>query len=698
MTQIPSAPISDPGNGAERASACPWYARNPSILLIIAFLIVGGLFRSAVATRLDSLGIDEPYHITSGVSYVRLGDYRLNPEHPPLVKLWVGMFLTRNVFQLPPLTQLGDKVGERHYTAGAVYLTNDPDRVQQRVRLAMFLLNGLLLLSLGVVVLRTLHPGLAVATIAFLVIDPTIAAHWPVALTDLPVALLSTIAFLLACHAFRTWQPGFLVLTGVALGLALGTKHSAPVVFIAVLVLSLAMSFRSRATPPFLGRRLLGVLSVALLAWTVLWGLYRFRFNESPNGIDTFNRPLAAKIADVNSPLLRNVASFAARFHLFPRSYLWGYADVARAGIEGRLYNIYFWNRYYIRKVPWFFFPGVIFFKLPLGLGALILLGLALLLSGRVPREWRFTLLASAGFAALLLAVLAAANSGYAGIRHALPVFPPLALLAGAAMAIGFQSRLRWARSVSLLALLGALASALPALRPWEYYNELAGGTTGAWRHFSDDGIEEGQRIKELAAYYHRELEPRGILPYIEYWFYFNDEEFQRRGIRTINMAWDGNESLDSSDRLSGTVIINSKWVLPNPWSDYSSLLNAQPVTRFGNLFLYQGNFNLRAARAWRIFFRAVASLYSDKPDFDMAERQFREAATLAPNLLFANIELGNLLARRGALTEAAHAYESALTYSPPGESITTLLREQISRIKSGDSATVPPLRDPYLE
>jgi hypothetical protein len=45
------------------------------------------VIRSAVATRLDSFTIDEHYHITAGVSYARLGDYRLNPEHPPGVYL-----------------------------------------------------------------------------------------------------------------------------------------------------------------------------------------------------------------------------------------------------------------------------------------------------------------------------------------------------------------------------------------------------------------------------------------------------------------------------------------------------------------------------------------------------------------------------------------------------------------------------------
>jgi hypothetical protein len=53
-------------------------------------LILAAVLRSSLATRLDGFTMDEAYHITAGVSYWRTGDYRLNPEHPPLVKLWVG--------------------------------------------------------------------------------------------------------------------------------------------------------------------------------------------------------------------------------------------------------------------------------------------------------------------------------------------------------------------------------------------------------------------------------------------------------------------------------------------------------------------------------------------------------------------------------------------------------------------------------
>src|SRR5512132_3704995 len=114
----------------------------------IVALIILAVVRSAIATRTDGFTVDDAYHITAGVSYVKLRDFRLNPEHPPLVKLWAGAALAPG-FHLPPLPPLADKFAEREFNESVVFLENDPDRVQTRARIAMFALNGLLLLFLA---------------------------------------------------------------------------------------------------------------------------------------------------------------------------------------------------------------------------------------------------------------------------------------------------------------------------------------------------------------------------------------------------------------------------------------------------------------------------------------------------------------------------------------------------------------------
>jgi dolichyl-phosphate-mannose--protein O-mannosyl transferase len=222
--------------------------RNIVVFACLLGLILCGVLRSAIATRLDSFDIDEAYHITAGVTYARLGDYRLNPEHPPLIKLWVGAFLTPDIFKTPTFRPLSEKWDERHFTETVVFTENDPDVAQRRVRVAMFALNGILLLGFALAVWRAfgkeIGPLMAIGALAFLIIDPTIASHLPVVLTDLPVALLGATAVLMAWTAFRRGRTADVLLAGLTLGFTLGTKHTGLIVGVAVASLGAVMLVR----------------------------------------------------------------------------------------------------------------------------------------------------------------------------------------------------------------------------------------------------------------------------------------------------------------------------------------------------------------------------------------------------------------------------------------------------------------------
>jgi dolichyl-phosphate-mannose--protein O-mannosyl transferase len=241
-----------------RTPAAPGRVEHPDpsrislgLFAFLVLLLVGGaIVRSAIATRLDSFTIDEAYHIAAGVSYVRYGDFRINPEHPPLVKLWVGSFISATGFRLSSVRPFTDKRDERNFTEGNVYLNNDPDSVQRRARVAMWVLNALLLALFAFAARRAFGPGIALGSLLFLAIDPTVAAHLPVVMTDLPVSLLSAVAVLLSIRAFHRWAWPDLVACSAALGLALATKHSAPVFLILVVMLGGILAFVISILPP----------------------------------------------------------------------------------------------------------------------------------------------------------------------------------------------------------------------------------------------------------------------------------------------------------------------------------------------------------------------------------------------------------------------------------------------------------------
>ncbi len=658
--------------------------------LVLLTLVTLAILRSAVATRLDSFTYDEPYHVTSGVAYARTGDFRLNPEHPPLAKLWVGAALPPSVFELPPFRPLSDKPDERRFTQEAVFKTNDPGLVQGRARAAMFLLNGLLLLSLGLAVWRQLGWATAMGTVGFLAIDPTVAAHLPVVLTDLPVALAGATALLTLTLALRTGRWIDLLAAALAMGATLGAKHSGLVAAVAALAVGLVWSMRGQRERwrPVVRTALVLVGGVVLL-----WGLYGFQFAESDAGHDLFNRPLAAKIDDVRTPQLRTALVLLEKARLLPRAYLWGLADVTRSGIEGRSYPVYAFGTSFLREAPAYFFPGVMLVKIPIGLSALALLGVGVLLRRREPAlSW--PVLTMIGFSVLFLVVLGSSSSAYAGIRHALPAVPAAALCAGIAVARAVAGQSRLFQAAAAVTIVAALASALPVIRPWEYYNELVGGPANAYRWFNDEGVDMGQRSGEVLRYYHEHLAPRGETPYLLY--SMMREEAEGGGLRAH--WWEFPEEIgDDSDDLSGTFLVTAADLAPSPWFDLAAFREAEPVDRFGNLFIYQGTFHIPWFRAARL---ATEGLYAKLVDNDLerAERALAEAVELYPQGFGMAIELGNLLARRGARDEALRAFQIALEHAPPGEPIVDELRRHLERIAEEPPESVPPLRNPWAE
>jgi hypothetical protein len=343
--------------------------------------VAATIIRSAITTRLDGFTIDEAYHIAAGVSYVRHADFRINPEQPPLIKIWVGSLISITGFHESGMRAFADKADERDFTERDVDLNNDFNSVQRRARISMLTLNALLLGFFGFALRRTFGPGIALGTLLFLAIDLTVAAHFPVVMTDLPASLLSATAVVLGIRAFREWAWKDILACSLALGFALAAKHSAPIFLIFLALTGAALALASPVLPSGdsrFARRLVGAL-------IILWAFYLFRFAEGDSEHEVFNRPLADKIADVHSAGYRSVLIGLASTHAVPRAYVWGFADTVRAGLEGRIDPITAFGRAYLGTGPRYFFPAMIGLKLPIGLSVVALIGLFAFFTRRVP-------------------------------------------------------------------------------------------------------------------------------------------------------------------------------------------------------------------------------------------------------------------------------------------------------------------------
>jgi len=147
----------------------------------------------------ESLTFDEGDHMFAGYMMWHTGDYGLNPEHPPLVKLLATIPVLGRQLWVPPLK--GRFFKEEAYLDGRDWLArNDGDRNQ--LVFQMRLSAGLLALAFSLVVFLATRDlfgdWAALAALALAAFDPNILAHSALVTTDIGVSLF----FLASTWAF----------------------------------------------------------------------------------------------------------------------------------------------------------------------------------------------------------------------------------------------------------------------------------------------------------------------------------------------------------------------------------------------------------------------------------------------------------------------------------------------------------------
>jgi 4-amino-4-deoxy-L-arabinose transferase-like glycosyltransferase len=458
---------------------------------VFALLVVQAA-QTALVVHRESLTFDEDNHIFAGYMMEKTGDFGLNPEHPPLVKLLAALPLLGRNLWTPPLQNRNFKT--EAYLDGRDFLARN-DGPGQHLLFRMRLAAGLLALALSLVVFLAAREwfGTEAALIALLLVvfDPNILANSALVTTDIGVSLF----FLLGIYAFYRYvtKPTVirLLLAGIAAGLLLATKHSgillAPML---LLLIGWEILCAPKGTRGKLALRLSGAFAaIAVVAVLVLWSFYGFRYAARPNGLK-----LSTSLADYAAPLSHissTVVLAIARLHLLPESYLMGLVDVKRMA---EFYPTYIFGKVYAHG-QWWYFPIVILIKTTLGLLALLALAVFAILTGRLRkrRELAFVLVPCVVY--LAVAILAGMNIGS---RHILPLYALGAILAGAGLVALSSANRRWVwvGAALIVAHIVSSLAAFPNFIP--YANEAWSGQRNVHNLLSDANVDWGQQLLQV--------------------------------------------------------------------------------------------------------------------------------------------------------------------------------------------------------
>jgi len=689
---------------ATAAAARKAFLRRIAGMALLFALALAGVFRSHLGTALDSFTVDEPWHIVAGVSYLRSGDFRLNPEHPPVVKLWAGAAMPDS-FHIRPARALSEKSQERDLVEETMFFDNDAASAQQRARVAMWTFHAILMTTLGVLLWRAFGLAWAAGTLAFLAIEPSVGAHLPVVMTDLPLAITLTIAAVVAGIAVTEWRWRWIVALGVAIGLALGSKHSAlaGVTGIACGLIVAALVGRGDGAWRIVAIRAGKLAVAAVVSVGVVWALYGFHFHTGTDGTDAFNRTMPDKVADLQIARWREGVGLADRLQILPRAYLWGLADTVRSGVEGRGQNDHrLWGIDYIGKPPWFTWPSIVAAKVPLALLALSLLGAIVLHRSTLTpaARWALWLVFGASFAHLL--ALMGSQGTYGGIRHALPIVFALAVLAGAVFADAWQRRSRVTGVVGLALIAIAVAMTIREPRLWEYHNELAGGSSNAYRYFENEGVDLGQRFAEIRRFYDETIAPTGLPLYSDYWF---GEIQGRAALPNYRRRVETLEDTNVAGIFDGFFLYPMHRTLPAPnwdWNPDEVFRGLTQVARFGNVGIWNGRQVRPETRATAMYWTIIDYIYKKGgSDWSLVAKRAAEVVALRPQHVGATIELGNAWLRLREPQAAANAYRDLLAQRKmPLDALTQrAIEEELALIDAGtDASAIPMLRNPWME
>ena len=606
---------------------------------------------------------DEACHIFAGYRYWTRGDFTINPEHPPLVKLIAAATLLPLRLKGPERKSVFSKEEDFVSAARFVY-SNNAEQILFRTRMA----TSLFCISLAALVFATAREmfGKTAALIALtiFVFEPNILAHgWEVTTdTAFSCFLLATI------YAFYRYvqQPSTkrLLILGLAAALALASKHSAILVFpILIVVAAAELWFRKRYTPAQVASSAGGVrifralIAAGGVAIAVLWASYGFRLHPE-RGVDAGPRVIQYA-GRLDHRLQRVLIVEAARWHLLPESYLYGLADV---GFTADFSHTYIFGHVYPHG-QWFYFPAAFVIKSTLSLLLLLLLvPFAIAFRGaRFRRELAFLILPAAIY--FFVAVISTLNIG---VRHILPVYPFLIVLAGWGAAELIRAKRKLMYAVAFVLAFGIVSSLRVFPVYLAYANELWGGPANTYKYLSDSNVDWGQQLKTVKQY----LDQRHVN---DCWFaYFADVVVDPtyygvpcKPLTTIASVW-LQHPIEVPPTIDGPVLISASVLSgyefgPDQLNPYDQFTRMRPTAVIEHsVFVYDGHFDIPLASALNHVTQSQLQEQAGNKDQALAEAQI--AAHLAPDSLPAQARLGLLLMQSGRQNEGHQTLERALT------------------------------------
>lgn len=447
-----------------------------------------------LSIRQESQIWDEGFEIVGGYQYLTTGEYRTSLENPPLERILqaVPLLFLRPDLKGPALDAHNTMASD--VDAGVEFLYHNrisPETILFAARLPMIGVTVGLVIALAAWCRRRFGAVVGIVAALLFSLDPTAIAHGRYVKNDMTVTAMAFLAVIAWDWFLTSRRRAALVWSGVALGLALGSKFSAVFLLPVFVALYLLRGAGLQPAKDFVKSfAAVGVLAAAVVL--ILYAPYAGAL--MPRGRGTVGLPLR-DVVDQATAFGRGVAWLGSRLGWRAHPFLAGLTIFADHG--GGTHPAYLWGDH-ASSGWWYYFPFALAVKTPVAVLLALTLVAFLAARGAGLRP------ANSLYSVLLVPIIfyaAFSSTGHVdiGLRHLLPIYPFFYALIAAGLVI---PQWRFKMPVIAAILLGTAGESLASFPYYTaFFNVAVGGPKNGPKYLVDSNIDWGQDLKRLGQF-----------------------------------------------------------------------------------------------------------------------------------------------------------------------------------------------------